>query len=203
MEKKVRVGILGGTFNPIHLGHLLTGECAYEQFELDEVVFMPSKTPPHKSIEENVSAKNRADMVKLAIEDNPHFTFSGMELERSGVTYTVDTLRLLNEMHPDREYYFIIGGDSLFSFHKWRETGEILKRVTVLAASRYGVPEENVQSQIDFLKKEFGGRIEKIAMPTIDISSSGIRQKIKEGGDIRYYVPEDVRLYIQKNGLYK
>lgn len=203
MKEKVRVGIMGGTFNPIHLGHLITGECAYEQFGLNEVVFMPSKTPPHKAIEEHISAQDRAEMVKLAIAGNPHFTFSGMELERSGVTYTVDTLRELHEKNPDREYYFIIGGDSLFSFGKWRDTGEILRMATILAASRYGLPKEKLQKQIDEITQEYGGTIHIVDMPTIDISSSEIRQKVKEGKEIRYYVNDDVRLYIQKNELYK
>lgn len=194
---------MGGTFNPVHLGHLITGECAREQFGLKEVMFMPSKLPPHKVIRERVSCEDRANMVKLAIADNPYFTFSGMELERDGVTYTVDTLRELHQMRQNREYYFIIGADSLFDFAKWREPGEILKLATVLVASRYGLPEEKLESQIGLLTKEYGGSIQIVHMPTIDIASSSLRQWKKEGKDIRYYVDEKVRCYMDEHGLYK
>lgn len=194
---------MGGTFNPIHFGHLMTGECAYEQFGLDKVLFMPSKTPPHKTIQEHISADDRASMVKLAIEGNPHFAFSGMELERSGVTYTVDTLRELHQMHPDCQYYFIIGADSLFDFAKWREPKEILKLATVLVASRYGIAKEKLKEQADKLERMYGGNIQIVDMPTIDFSSSEIRTRRKEGKDVRYYVDEKVRIYIEEHELYR
>lgn len=203
MDQKNRVGIMGGTFNPIHFGHLMTGECAYEQFGLDKVLFMPSKTPPHKTIQEHISADDRASMVKLAIEGNPHFAFSGMELERSGVTYTVDTLRELHQMHPDCQYYFIIGADSLFDFAKWREPKEILKLATVLVASRYGIAKEKLKEQADKLERMYGGNIQIVDMPTIDFSSSEIRTRRKEGKDVRYYVDEKVRIYIEEHELYR
>lgn len=203
MDQKNRVGIMGGTFNPIHLGHLMTGECAYEQFDLDKVLFMPSKTPPHKTIREHISAEDRASMVKLAIAGNPHFTFSGMELERSGVTYTVDTLRELHQMYQNCEYYFIIGADSLFDFSKWREPEEILKLATVLVASRYGMSKEKLKEQAIKLQQEYGGTIQIVDMPTINISSSEIRSRKKEGKDVRYYVDEKVRIYIEEHELYR
>nr|WP_297934691.1 nicotinate-nucleotide adenylyltransferase [uncultured Lachnoclostridium sp.] len=203
MDQKNRVGIMGGTFNPIHLGHLMTGECAYEQFELDKVLFMPSKTPPHKTIQEHISADDRASMVKLAIAGNPHFAFSGMELERSGVTYTVDTLRELHQIHPYCEYYFIIGADSLFDFSKWREPEAILKLATVLVASRYGIAKDKLKEQAATLQQEYGGTIQIVDMPTIEFSSSEIRARKKEGKNVRYYVDEKVRIYIEEHELYR
>lgn len=202
MDDILRVGIMGGTFNPIHLGHVITGECAREQFGLDKVIFMPSKIPPHKVIHEQVSFEDRANMVKLAIADNPYFSFSGIELERDGVTYTVDTLKMLHQMDQNSEYYFIIGADSLFDFSKWREPGEIVKYAKILVASRYGLPEEKLERQIELLTKEYGGIFQIVHMPTIDISSSSLRQMKKEGKEIRYYVDEKVRSYIVKHGLY-
>lgn len=193
---------MGGTFNPIHLGHVITGECARKQFALDEVVFMPSKNPPHKVIKEQVSFTDRSNMVKLAIQDNPCFTFSDMEFQREGVTYTVDTLRELHQIDENREYYFIIGADSLFDFEKWREPESILSLATILAASRYGIPEEKLLSQINYLTDRYGGTIQVVHMPTIGISSSGIRQMRKNGEDVRYFVDEKVRYYMEEHKLY-
>lgn len=203
MEKKVRVGIMGGTFNPIHLGHVIAGECAYEQYGLEEVLFMPSKTPPHKSMLGIASAENRANMVKLAIEDNPHFSLSCMELERSGTTYTVDTLRQLHENSENREYYFIIGADSLFDFEKWKDPGEILKMAVILVASRNGASNESLKNQIAFLEHAYGGRFGIIEIPMIGISSSEIRARRQNGQSIRYYVDRKVSLYMEEHGLYR
>lgn len=203
MEKKVRVGIMGGTFNPIHIGHVIAGECAYEQFGLEEVLFMPSKTPPHKSMVRIASAENRANMVKLAIEDNPHFSLSSMELERSGVTYTVDTLRQLHENNENREYYFIIGADSLFDFEKWKDPHEILRMAVILVASRDGTSNESLKKQIAFLEHAYGGSFGIIEIPTIGISSSEIRARRQNGQSIRYYVDRKVSLYMEKHGLYR
>lgn len=203
MGKKNRIGIMGGTFNPIHLGHLITAECAYIQFKLDEVLFMPAKTPPHKIIKDKVSSVDRANMVKLAIEGNPHFSFSAMELERSGVTYTVDTLCELHQMNPDCEYYFIIGADSLFDLPKWRKPEEILKYATIIVASRYGLAKEKLGEQIERLQKKFGGTILIADVPTIDISSSEIRLRQRDGKSNRYYVDEKVRYYMEERGLYR
>lgn len=193
---------MGGTFNPIHVGHVITGECAFEQFALDKVLFMPSKTPPHKSILGIASTTDRTNMVRLAIEENPHFFLSTMELEREGTTYTVDTLRELNRTHSDCEFFFIIGADSLFDFAKWREPGEILKLATILVASRYGLSDDRLIEQIEKLKAVYGGHFEIVKMPTIDISSSEIRDKRKKGLSVRYYVDHKVRQYMDEHNLY-
>lgn len=203
MSKKVRVGIMGGTFNPIHLGHVIAGNCALEQYHLDKVLFMPTKTPPHKPASEIADGIHRANMVERAIQENPQFVLSCLELEREGVTYTVDTLRALHQMQEDCEYYFIIGADSLFSFQTWKEPAEILKLATVLVASRYGLPREKLEGQIAILKKQYGGVIEVIEIPTIGISSSELRDKVRTKKSIQYLVDEKVRIYIQENGLYR
>ena len=125
-EKKKRIGIMGGTFDPIHIGHLILGETAYHQFQLDKVLFMPAGNPPHKQDRENrATDSQRVDMVRLAIASNPHFTLSLEEMHKEGYTYTYRTLERLKQQNPDTEYYFILGADSLYTFDDWKEPGRI------------------------------------------------------------------------------
>lgn len=194
---------MGGTFNPIHIGHLILAEQAYEQFELDYVLFMPSKRPPHKPNQELESDIHRKKMVELSIQDNSHFMLSTLELERDGTTYTVDTMRELNEDDPDTDYYFIIGGDSLFQLETWREPAEIMKFTHILAASRYHIPNQEIQNQIDYLKKTYQGRISLLEIPTIDISSKMLRQSLQTGKSVTYYIKEPVIHYIMQHRLYQ
>ena len=120
-----KIGILGGTFNPIHHGHLILGQAAKEEFGLDEILVMPTKNPAYKTISGGVSEKNRVDMIKLAIRDFPYFKFSDIELKREGTTYTVDTLRELTKQDTDCRYYFIMGADSLYQIETWKDPGQI------------------------------------------------------------------------------
>lgn len=201
--KKRRIGIMGGTFDPVHIAHLRLAECAYEQFELDEVLFMPSGDPPHKKNKPVLEDNHRANMVKLAIADNPHFAFSDIEIKRDGFSYTSDTLiRLCNE-NPDAEYYFIVGADSLNYMEKWHNPQDIFDHSVILAANREELPEEEIDKQIDFLHGLYGGRIEKLTFPNLEISSHMLRALVAEGQSIRYYVPESVRQYIETNNLYQ
>ena len=198
-----KIGIMGGTFNPIHIAHLMIAEVAYYELELDEVWFMPSKNPPHKQNEQIVDDEHRVQMVELAIENNPHFIFSSEELKREGLTYTVDTLKELVRKYPDNDYYFIIGGDSLFKFNKWKEPAEILKLTTIVAFGRDHVADEQLLNRIEELKRRYQGDIIYIKAPNMDISSSLIRDLIKANKSIRYYVPKEVEDYIMKEKLYK
>ena len=152
MGKKRKVGIMGGTFNPIHFGHLLLGETAYEQFDLDEVLFMPTKNPYYKKLTNSVTEEDRVAMVRLAIEDNAHFTFSGEELDREGTTYTVETLSNLTKKNPDCEYYFIMGADSLYHIESWKDTEKILRLAVILVAGR-GDLSSSLNSQIEYIEK--------------------------------------------------
>lgn len=197
-----KIGIMGGTFNPIHIGHLILAEAAYSQYQLDMVWFMPSKRPPHKMEETVLPDFYRTEMVKLAIDGNPHFTLSTIELEREGPTYTVDTLTKLKEVHPDTIYYFIIGGDSLYQFETWREPGKILKLTKVIAASRYHMDAEAVKNQIAYLNQIYGGSISMLHVPAIDISSKMIREYRQQGKTIKYFTRDSVVHYIEKNNLY-
>lgn len=197
-----KVGIMGGTFNPIHLGHLFLAENAYEQLGLDEVLFLPSKNPPHKEYPYQVTQQQRVEMITLAIEDNPHFELSTMELEREGITYTADTLTMLNKQHPNVEFYFIIGADSLFSLHYWMNPQVIFNSCTVVAANRDNSDHNLLIQQIECLKETFNANIILIDMPAMQISSEMIRENIATGKSVRYTLTDKVLEYIQKNKLY-
>jgi nicotinate-nucleotide adenylyltransferase len=197
-----KVGIMGGTFNPIHYGHLFLAEAAYEQLDLDNVLFMPSKNPPHKDKPQMITEQQRVDMIELAIGDNPHFEFSSFELDREGMTYSADTLTLLKEKNPNTEYYFIVGADSLFYMHKWMQPQIIFDLCTVVAASRDNTNQDQLCQQADYLKANYNAKIELIDMPTIQIASAVIRKRVSMGKSVKYYLPDDVYSYIVRNELY-
>lgn len=197
-----KVGIMGGTFNPIHIGHLIMAENAYEQFHLDEVIFMPSKNPPHKQNMTIVSDEHRMNMVNLAIQDNAHFLLSTIELEREGLTYTVDTLRQLKKDNPETKYYFIIGADSFYQIETWKEPEELFSLAHILAASRYHLSEKEMLEQVEYLKKKFHGEIDLLDSPNIELSSNVIRSRLKEGKTVKYYVPHSVYEYMISHELY-
>lgn len=197
------IGIMGGTFNPIHKGHLVLAEKAYEQFKLAQVLFMPSKKPPHKELKHIISDEHRVNMISIAIASNPHFALSTLELSREGTTYTVDTLEYLAMNEPDVNFYFIIGGDSLFQLETWRETAKILKLAKVVASSRYNLSNECILNQIHHLNSTYNSDIELLEIPTIDISSKHIRESIINCQPISNYVPELVEQYIYDHNLYR
>ena len=202
MEKK-KIGIMGGTFNPIHYGHLILAETAYEQFGLDQILFMPNKNPYYKKLHHSITEDQRSDMVKLAISDNEKFAFSDLELNRDGTTYTVETLRILTEENPDTEYYFIMGADSLFHFETWKDAEQIFKMATLLVATRNSVSSSNIESQIEYLDNKYEDvKIECLMAPSLEISSSGLRKRVRGGNSIRYLVPREVEEYIKENGMY-
>lgn len=199
MNKK-RIGIMGGTFNPIHIGHLILAQKAYEEYNLDKVVFITSADPPHKS-GNIVSADVRARMVNLAIEDNQAFIHSDIEINREGYSYTYLTLLELKKMYTDTELYFILGADSLFYLEKWKEPEIIMKNAVILAANRNTVNEELYQ-KINDLKKDYNADIRIIDMPNIDVSSSNIRKQINDGKSVKYYIPDKALEFIKENKLY-
>jgi nicotinate-nucleotide adenylyltransferase len=198
-----KVGIMGGTFNPIHYGHLFLAENAYEQIGLDQILFMPSKNPPHKAKPEDITEQQRSDMISLAIMDNPHFALSTMEMEREGMTYTSDTLTILVKDHPNTEFYFIVGADSLFMMQNWMEPQTIFSLCTVVAAGRDNVEKEKLQKHAQYLESIFKASILLLNMPTIQIASAVIRERIATNKTTRYYLPDAVNVYIAKNRLYQ
>lgn len=202
-KTRKKTGIMGGTFDPVHMAHLLLAEAAREQFQLNQVLFMPSAQPPHKDNRKVSSMEHREAMVRMAIEENTDFVYSDMELRRTGITYTSDTLKLLREHHPDTEFYFIMGADSLFAVDTWHQPEEIFKRAAILAGNRSEVPLDQIKKQIHYLKERFNGKIYLIDMPDIAVSSSWIRERCQKGSSIRYYVPEAVYHYIKEHQLYR
>lgn len=199
-----KIGILGGTFDPIHNGHILLGRQAYEEYRLDRVWFMPSGTPPHKRDHRVTEGTLRRDMVQLAIEGVPYFAYSDFELKRPGNTYTAQTLRLLREAFPDDAFYFIVGADSLYQIEHWYHPEQVMAGATLLAAGReYEEEHRSLDQQIAYLTTRFGARIRKLHCGEVDISSAGLRRMAARGEDIRPYVPAAVADYIRLNGLYQ
>ncbi|MCH5249643.1 MAG: nicotinate-nucleotide adenylyltransferase [Lachnospiraceae bacterium] len=194
---------MGGSFNPIHIGHLIIAEKAREQFALDEVLFMPCALNYMKDASELLPSSIRAKMVSLAIEDNPFFTLSTMEIDKEGNTYTYETMESLKSQNPDNEYYFILGADSLWTIADWREPERIFASCTILAAVRDNKTTRDMNKQIKLLKDEFNADIYLLQAENIEISSSNIRKLVREGASIRYMVPEAVYDYIVENALYK
>lgn len=196
---------MGGTFNPVHNGHLALAAKAKESVGLDEVWFMPSGLPAHKSNSELLSAEHRLFMVQHAIEGKSGLVASSFEIDRPGFTYTADTVTNLKEEYPEHDFYFIIGGDSLMKFHHWIKPEVISSHVTLLATGRNGFSKEELYNQKANLNKLFNTNIEFLDLPEINISSSLIRKFIKAGeiSEIKSMVPESVYQYIAENNLYK
>ncbi|MBR2696445.1 MAG: nicotinate-nucleotide adenylyltransferase [Parasporobacterium sp.] len=197
----MKIGIMGGTFDPIHYGHLILAETAYDRFNMDKVLIMPAGDPYFKA-DRGVSAdEDRAEMVKLAIQGNPHFEFSDLELAREGDTYTVDTLTILREQYPSDDLYLIVGSDTLFQMEKWYKPQEIFNLAKILSSSR-NIEVSELNDQMDYLRKKFSAKIVNLYMPNIDISSTDIRDKVKHGMSVRYFLPDSVIDYIHEKGLY-
>lgn len=193
---------MGGTFDPIHMGHLILGESAWEQFSLEKVLFMPSGNPPHKKLRHGATNEQRTEMVRLAISSNEHFELSLAEMHELGYVYTNETLKRLRAENPDTDYYFIMGADSLHDFHTWREPQSICDQCVLVAAVRDQMPMEELDSRIEQLKTQFHADIRKLESPNLDISSHIIREKCENKESIRYYVPDAVMNYIFDRGIY-
>lgn len=195
------LGILGGTFDPIHSGHLHLAEAVYKEMQLEQIVFIPAFVPPHKLGQDYAPAADRYAMTKLAVEPYPHFTVSDLELRRSGVSYTVDTVRELHALYPDTSLYFIIGADSVPQLHTWHHIRELLQLTTFVAAGRPGY--EGVMAQVvQNLGPEAEQKIILLHTPEYDISSTDIRTRIRSSQSLEGLVPLAVEQYIYQHGLY-
>ncbi len=204
MEEKKKIGIMGGTFNPIHFGHLILAETAYHQFDLDQVLIMPTKNTYYKRMNHLVSEEDRTRMVQLAIEGNDHFRLSLEEINREGTTYTVETLRNLTAVHKNVEYYFIMGADSLYHMETWKDVEEILSMAVIVVAGRGSEGSgSSLNSQIEYMENKYDACILKLSSPVMEISSNDIRRRIREGESIRYLLPDSVRNYILDHGIYR
>lgn len=202
----MKIGIMGGTFNPIHNGHLMLGEYAYRCFELDEVWFMPNGNPPHKDNPDiRKDTEERILMTELAIEDIPYFRLCTYETDHEEEkSYSYKTMEHFRMVYPEHEFYFIIGADSLFSIETWKCVDKLLKTTTMLAAYRddADTPEE-MNRQIEYLHQKYGSDIRLLRTPILQVSSHEIREQVKNGIIHDLPIPEKVAAYIQKKHLYQ
>ena len=204
MEKKRhRVGILGGTFDPIHIGHLVTAEAVRYEYQLDKVIFIPAAIPPHKQAQAVTEARHRYIMTVLATYSNPYFEVSPIEMNRPGPSYTIDTIyELIDKYGENTDFYFITGADTIQEIPTWDRIEELLGICEFIAATRQGC-----LPNVDNIKEYFGElgakRIHRLNTPELEISSTDIRSRIKNGISIKYIVPLPVEQYIYKEGLYR
>ncbi|HLR34112.1 MAG TPA: nicotinate-nucleotide adenylyltransferase [Tissierellales bacterium] len=198
-----KIGIMGGTFDPIHIGHLIIAEEAREFLNLEEVIFIPTGKPPHKKSSGITSSLHRYNMTELGIKSNSNFSISAIEVENSSTTYTIDTIEKLRKTYKNTQFFFIIGGDSIINIHKWKDYKDLLKSCNFLVAKRAGSPDEEVKNIINKLNRIYGKVIYEVPIPYIDISSTEIRSKVMKNKSIKYYVPMDVEEYIKNKNLYK
>lgn len=204
MSEEKRIGIMGGTFDPIHNGHLRMGEAAWREFALDEVWFMPTGTPAYKNGQHRVTQKeHRAAMTELAVREFGWARCSRIEVERSGNTYTADTLTELTEEYPDTSFYYIVGADSLNYMDRWYHPERIFQKACVAVAMRSTQSQNAVAGKIRALTAQFGARIILMHQEEYDISSTELRTMIAGGKDISSYVPKQVQDYIREHSLYR
>ncbi len=198
-----KIGIFGGTFNPIHIGHLIIAEAAREEYGLDKIIFVTASHPPHKSQVGIATNENRQKMVELAIADNPHFESSDVELQRQGPSYTVDTLRYFHEIFPDdTEFYFIVGTDTLLQLHTWKYIDELMELCSFLAALRPHY-DENLNEVIRELSEQYQGKIYCLHTPELEISATDLRERLQQGKSIRYLVPAAVEKWLREHNVYE
>jgi nicotinate-nucleotide adenylyltransferase len=197
----MRIGILGGTFNPPHLGHLVAGQEAYRELGLDQVMLIPARIPPHKPVDAEPGPHHRLELCRLAIGNDERFTVSDLELRRDGPSYTVDTLKVLSTQAPNNELFLILGGDIAAGLPEWHEPERVLELATVAIAGRRGTAKAAVQKALGGLAG--GDRATFFQMPRIGISSTMVRRRVRAGQPIRYFVPDGVVDYIETHGLYR
>ncbi|MGL4800556.1 MAG: nicotinate-nucleotide adenylyltransferase [Cellulosilyticaceae bacterium] len=198
-----RVAIMGGTFDPIHMGHLVTAEAVRHEFDIDEVIFVPTGNPPHKSSVSITSTEHRYLMTVLATAANEHFHVSRMEIDREGKTYTIDTIKELKRVYgKGTKLYFITGADAMHEILTWKNSEELLKLCTFVAVTRPGYHKKQLMAKVEALREQYDSSIQFLEVPALSISSSDIRYRVKENRPIKYLVTSAVENYIQKHHLY-
>jgi nicotinate-nucleotide adenylyltransferase len=201
----MRLGILGGSFDPVHYGHLILAECCREQCRLDAVWFAPAAIPPHKQNNKLSAPADRIEMLKLAIGGHDAFSVYTGEIDRGGVSYTVDTLQQLHDQEPDRELFFLMGADSLADLPTWRQPERICSLAIPAVVRRAGSPEpdDTVLARLMPPDRLALAREHRVEMPTIGLSASDLRRRVAAGQSIRFRTPRAVEKYIEAHGLYR
>lgn len=197
----MRIGILGGTFNPPHLGHLICGQEAHLQLGLDRVLLIPARIPPHKAIEDEPGPEHRLELCRRAVAGDLRFAVEDLELRRDGPSYTVDTLSELHSRQPENELLLIVGGDIAAGLPDWHQAERVLSLAGLAVAARRGTSREQVYSALHRLRG--GERAHFFDMPRIGVSSTMVRRRVRRGQPIRYLVPDEVVRYIDRHELYK
>lgn len=195
------VGLMGGTFDPIHFGHLILGEQAAERLGLDTVLYVTTPNPPHKAGQSIAEARHRFEMTRLAVDGNERFECSDIEMRRAGLCYTVDTVREIRGLYgPETRVYVLVGADEAAALNTWRDPHGLQELATVVVANRPGF---EVSAALALLPPELAAGIMPLRMPGVDISATDLRERVRSGRSIRYLAPECVRRYIADNGLYR
>lgn len=197
----MRLGLLGGTFNPPHLAHLVCAQEAWAQLGLDRVLLLPVATPPHKPSEADPGPRERLELCRLAVGDDERLGVCSLEIERGGASYTVDTLRALHDRSPQDELTFIVGGDMALSLPTWREPEAVLGLATLAVAERSGACRQDISERLASLGA--ADRVSFFDMPRLDLSSSAVRARVADGRPVRYLVPGAVAQRIESRGLYR
>lgn len=202
MKGRERIGLFGGTFDPVHVGHLAAAEAARERLGLERVVFLPAGEPPHKPAGAHASGSDRLAMLRLATADNAHFAVDTCELDRSGPSYTVETLSGFAERQPGAELLWLLGSDSLVELHNWRQPLRLCALATLAVLLRPGWTRDVIEEWRAGPGRSFGARIVVLDVPGLDVSARALRAAMASGASVRYLVPEAVRSYIAGRGLY-
>lgn len=200
--RQQKIGIMGGTFDPIHYGHLLIAQSAADEFELDKVLFVPTGKSPHKQTELVTEPEIRCEMVKLAIASNERFLFSDIEVKNSDINYTYLTLEKLREQYPGEKLYFIMGGDSLKDFKSWREPAKICSQAVILAAVRDEMIGQEMREAMEEIRELFCAEVFMLHSPNFSVSSRSIREKLQKQHSVRYLVPDEVLQFIHREKIY-
>ena len=199
-----KIGIMGGTFDPIHIGHLFIAEETLERLGLDKILFIPAGVSPHKLNNNTTDPQHRFIMTAIAVNSNENFYLSSIEIDRKGPSYTIDTMKTIKELLPPNiELYFITGGDTFIDLETWKDYEMLLEQINFVVFTRAGFDNELLDRKIKLFKDKYNGKISKISIPLLEVSSTDIRERVRQNRTIKYLIPEAVEDYIKKHKLYQ
>jgi len=203
MQQLKSLGILGGTFDPIHYGHIIAAECARDAFQLEKVLFVPAARPPHKDLHGVLDSGHRYNMVELAVRDNADFEVSPLELERQGLSYTVETVDSCLQLYPEAEIYFVLGTDALLLINTWKDLERLMQLCHFILVTRPGYWLNRNEVRFREVPSSLWEKTLILPIPSLFIASSDIRERVAQGKTIKYLLPPSVEAYIRENNLYR